>query len=82
VRAPDDRDQRCRLIQLMAAAIASNHLHSDVEERRPRNMLPNKHPTEGFCLEADGKLKSQHPTVIAARHCALCWRGLFGLQRA
>jgi len=38
----------------------------DMEERRPRNMPPNTSPTEGFSLEVDGKIKSQHPTFEAA----------------
>jgi hypothetical protein len=38
----------------------------EMEELRPRNMPPNTAPTEGFCLEVDGKIKSQHPTVEAA----------------
>lgn len=38
----------------------------DMEEPRPRNMPPNSYPTEGFSVEVDGKIKSQHPTVEAA----------------
>ncbi len=45
---------------------AEEHDRSDVEEQRPRNMPPNKYPAEGFCLEVDGKIKSQHPTGDAA----------------
>jgi hypothetical protein len=41
--------------------------HGDeAEESRPRNMRPNASPTEGFSLEVDGKIKSQHPTAEAA----------------
>ncbi len=36
------------------------------EEQRPRNMPANAYPTEGFALEVDDKLKSQHPTLDAA----------------
>jgi hypothetical protein len=38
----------------------------DAPEERPRNMPPNSYPTEGFSLEVDGKIKSQHPTSEAA----------------
>ncbi len=38
----------------------------DIEEQAPRNIPPNTAPTEGFSLEVDGKIKSQHPTVEAA----------------
>ncbi len=38
----------------------------DAEERRPRNLPPNAFPTEGFSIEVDGKIKSQHPTAEAA----------------
>jgi hypothetical protein len=38
----------------------------DVEEQRPGNMPPNTFPTEGFSIEVDGKIKSQHPTAEAA----------------
>ena len=38
----------------------------EIEEARPRNMPPNTSPTEGFSLEVDGKIKSQHPTLEAA----------------
>ena len=38
----------------------------DAEEQRPRNMPPNAFPTEGFSIEVDGKIKSQHPTAEAA----------------
>jgi hypothetical protein len=40
--------------------------HDEVEEQRPRNMPPNAFPTEGFSIEVDGKLKSQHPTAEIA----------------
>ena len=44
---------------------AEQHLPEEVEER-PRNIPPNSNPTEGFSLEVDGKMKSQHPTRDAA----------------
>jgi hypothetical protein len=40
--------------------------HADETEERPRNIPPNSNPTEGFSLEVDGKMKSQHPTREAA----------------
>jgi hypothetical protein len=40
--------------------------HRDEVEVRPRNIRPNSNPTEGFSLEVDGKIKSQHPTQEAA----------------
>jgi hypothetical protein len=41
--------------------------HADEPEApRPRNAPPNTFPTEGFSIEVDGKLKSQHPTAEAA----------------
>ena len=40
--------------------------HRDEVEERPRNIRPNSNPTEGFSLEVDGKIKSQHPTREAA----------------
>lgn len=42
------------------------HGEEMMEEARPRNMRPNSSPTEGFSLEVDGKIKSQHPTAEAA----------------
>ncbi len=45
---------------------AEEHHRTEAEEPRPRNMPPNTYPTEGFSLEVDGKLKSQHPTADAA----------------
>lgn len=44
---------------------AEQHHREEVEER-PRNIRPNSYPTEGFSLEVDGKIKSQHPTLEAA----------------
>ena len=38
----------------------------EVEEQRPRNISANTPPTDGFSLEVDAKLKSQHPTLEAA----------------
>ena len=46
--------------------------HSEPAERdepegqRPRNPPPSSLPTEGFSLEVDGKMKSEHPTADAA----------------
>lgn len=40
--------------------------HREEAEERPRNIRPNSYPTEGFSLEVDGKIKSQHPTREAA----------------
>ena len=37
-----------------------------VAEQRPHNMPPNTYPTQGFALEVDDKLKSEHPTLDAA----------------
>jgi hypothetical protein len=34
--------------------------------QRPRNIPAHIHPTEGFFLEVDAKIKSQHPTLEAA----------------
>src|SRR6266545_7493197 len=36
------------------------------EQQRPRNTPPNKFPVEGFSVEVDGKIKSQHDTEAAA----------------
>jgi len=38
----------------------------EAEEQRPGNLRPNSFPTEGFSLEVDGKIKSQHATAEAA----------------
>ena len=38
----------------------------ETEEQRPRNIPANTYPTEGFSLEVDAKIKSQHPTLEAA----------------
>ncbi len=46
--------------------VAGEHHRNEVGEQRPRNMSPNTYPTEGFSLEVDGKIKSQHPTADAA----------------
>src|SRR3977135_3971062 len=40
--------------------------HHEKDEQRPRNMPPNTFPTEGFSVEVDGKIKSQHPTAAGA----------------
>ena len=45
---------------------AEEHHGEEIEETRPRNIRPNASPTEGFSLEVDGKIKSQHPTPEAA----------------
>jgi len=39
---------------------------ADQEDQRPRNTPPNTVPVEGFSIEVDGKLKSQHATEAAA----------------
>ena len=38
----------------------------EMEEQRPRNIPANTSPTDGFSLEVDAKIKSQHPTLEAA----------------
>jgi len=38
----------------------------ETEEQRPRNIPAYTSPTEGFSLEVDAKIKSQHPTLEAA----------------
>jgi hypothetical protein len=38
----------------------------EVEVHQPRNAPPNSFPTEGFSVEVDGKIKSEHPTAEAA----------------
>jgi hypothetical protein len=38
----------------------------ETEGPRPRNPPSNTSPTEGFFLEVDRKIKSQHPTLEAA----------------
>ena len=38
----------------------------ETDEQRPRNIPANTYPTEGFSLEVDAKIKSQHPTLEAA----------------
>jgi hypothetical protein len=38
----------------------------EVEVRQPRNAPPNSFPTQGFSVEVDGKIKSEHPTAEAA----------------
>jgi hypothetical protein len=45
---------------------ATDERGDEVEEQRPRNLPPNTFPTEGFSIEVDGKIKSQHPTAEAA----------------
>jgi hypothetical protein len=45
---------------------AADERGDEVEEQRPRNLPPNTFPTEGFSIEVDGKIKSQHPTAEAA----------------
>ena len=54
LKAPEPRDG------------AEERVADDAEEQRPRNMPPNTFPTEGFSIEVDGKIKSQHPTAEAA----------------
>jgi hypothetical protein len=39
---------------------------ADEAEEQPRNLRPNTFPTEGFSVEVDGKIKSQHATAEAA----------------
>jgi hypothetical protein len=46
---------------------ADERAADEVEEQRPRNLPPNTFPTEGFSIEVDGKIKSQHPTAEAAQ---------------
>ena len=36
------------------------------EEKRPKNLKANTVPTDGFGLEVDGKMKSQHASSDAA----------------
>jgi len=38
----------------------------EMEEQRPRNIQANINPADGFFLEVDAKIKSQHPTLEAA----------------
>ena len=38
----------------------------ETEGHRPRNPPPSSLPTEGFSVEVDGKMKSEHPTAEAA----------------
>ena len=38
----------------------------ETQEQRPRNIPANTSPTEGFALEVDAKMKSQHATLEAA----------------
>lgn len=45
---------------------AEERVGDEAEEQRPRNMPPNTFPTEGFSIEVDGKIKSQHATAEAA----------------
>ena len=54
LKAPEPRDG------------ADERVGDDTEEQRPGNLRPNSSPTEGFALEVDGKIKSQHPTAEAA----------------
>jgi hypothetical protein len=49
---------------------AGTRQDEEMEEHRPRNMRPNSYPTEGFALEVDRKIKSQHPTLEAATKIA------------
>jgi hypothetical protein len=46
--------------------VTDERVADEVEEQRPRNLPPNTFPTEGFSIEVDGKIKSQHPTAEAA----------------
>jgi hypothetical protein len=45
---------------------AGEHHGAEMEEQRPRNIPANTYPTDGFSLEVDAKVKSQHPTLEAA----------------
>ena|SRR5690348_627656 len=46
---------------------AGEHHGAEMEEPRPRNIPANTYPTVGFSLEVDAKVKSQHPTLEAAK---------------
>ncbi len=45
---------------------AGEHHVAEMEEQRPRNIPANTYPTDGFSLEVDAKVKSQHPTLEMA----------------
>ena len=45
--------------------------HETGEEKRPRNLPANAVLTEGFGLEIDGKMKSQHESSDAAMKAGL-----------
>jgi hypothetical protein len=45
---------------------AGEHHGVEMKEQRPRNIPANTYPTDGFSLEVDAKIKSQHPTLEAA----------------
>ena len=47
------------------------------DEKRPKNLPPNVILTEGFGLEVDGKMKSQHDSSDAAFKAALALKNKF-----
>jgi hypothetical protein len=52
----------------------------DVEtSERPKNLRANTVPTDGFGLEVDGKMKSQHPSADAAFKAGLALKNKFPL---
>jgi hypothetical protein len=49
------------------------------EEKRPKNLRANTVPTDGFGLEVDGKMKSQHASSDAAFKAGLELKNKFPL---
>jgi len=50
---------------------------AEEEQQRPRNTPPNTFPSEGFSVEVDGKIKSQHATEAAALKVGSDLKGKF-----
>lgn len=42
------------------------HQGAEMKEQRPRNIPADTGPADGYSLEVDAKVKSQHPTLEAA----------------
>ncbi len=43
----------------------------DPEDKRPRNLRADLHPSEGFSLTVDGKFKAQYPDMAGAMKVGL-----------
>ncbi len=65
------------ILSVAASQEAPDELHVTDQDERPKNMPANKLPIEGFSLEVDGKLKSQHATQAAAMKAGAELKGKF-----